>query len=74
MAQRYADLAMASLGQCRLAGFLRLPMNVKQLERDRDLNPLRPRPDFQAMMLDLAFPADPLARWRPLIHHVGGMD
>ena len=26
------------------------------------LDPLRDRPDFQALLLDLAFPADPFAR------------
>jgi hypothetical protein len=30
--------------------------------RDADLDPLRPRPDFQLLLMDLAFPADPFER------------
>jgi serine/threonine-protein kinase len=33
--------------------------NLDQILRDPILNPLRPRRDFQELMLDLAFPADP---------------
>jgi hypothetical protein len=29
---------------------------------DRDLDPLRSRPDFQVLMMDLSFPSDPFAR------------
>jgi serine/threonine-protein kinase len=32
------------------------------MRRDPDLDPLRSRPDFQVLLLDLAFPADPFAR------------
>jgi hypothetical protein len=31
------------------------------MNRDPDLDPLRGRPDFQAMMADLAFPAEPFS-------------
>ena len=34
------------------------------LRTDPDLDPLRSRPDFQALMLDLAFPAESFARPR----------
>jgi hypothetical protein len=30
-----------------------------QLRRDSDLDPLRPRADFRALLLDLDFPANP---------------
>jgi hypothetical protein len=36
--------------------------NVALMQRDHDLDPLRSRPDFQLLMMDLAFPADPFAR------------
>jgi hypothetical protein len=32
------------------------------LRTDLDLDPLRSRPDFQLLMMDLAFPDDPFAR------------
>jgi eukaryotic-like serine/threonine-protein kinase len=31
------------------------------MRRDPDLDPLRPRPDFQVLMMDLAFPDGPFA-------------
>jgi hypothetical protein len=36
------------------------------LEREPALAPLRPRGDFQAMLMDLAFPADPFAVVAPV--------
>jgi eukaryotic-like serine/threonine-protein kinase len=33
-----------------------------KLRNDADLEPLRPRADFQRLLMDLAFPADPFAR------------
>jgi hypothetical protein len=38
--------------------------NVNLIRKDPDLDPLRSRPDFQALLLDLSFPADPFARLR----------
>ena len=35
--------------------------SVDWIRRDPDLDPLRSRPDFQLLMLDLDFPDDPLA-------------
>jgi tetratricopeptide (TPR) repeat protein len=32
------------------------------MSTDHDLDPLRPRPDFQMLMMDLAFPDEPFAR------------
>jgi hypothetical protein len=32
------------------------------MKRDPDLDPLRVRPDFQALMADLAFPSDPFSK------------
>ncbi|MGA2700271.1 MAG: hypothetical protein ABSH35_04145 [Isosphaeraceae bacterium] len=31
------------------------------MRRDADLDPLRSRPDFQMLMMDLAFPDEPFA-------------
>jgi hypothetical protein len=53
-----AERAMAALRQGVGAGYRDLAI----LRTDPDLNPLRSRPDFQALMLDLDFPGDPLAR------------
>jgi serine/threonine-protein kinase len=38
--------------------------DVKWMRRDPDLDPLRRRPDFQLLLLDLEFPADPIERRR----------
>jgi serine/threonine-protein kinase len=35
--------------------------NLNWIRRDPDLEPLRARPDFQTLTLDLAFPSDPFA-------------
>jgi hypothetical protein len=56
--RRYADQAMAALVQAVRSGFKDLAL----LKTDPDLDPLRPRPDFQLLVLDVAFPADPFAR------------
>ena len=62
LAEGDANDATASLSRCRVAGFFRLPMVLKQMERNRDLDSLRSCSNFQGTMLDLAFPADPFAR------------
>jgi hypothetical protein len=51
----YADRAMATLRRAVAAGFAEVAM----LRRDIDLDPLRLRRDFQELLLDLSFPADP---------------
>jgi eukaryotic-like serine/threonine-protein kinase len=51
----YADRAMAALRRAVTAGFA----EVASLRRDIDLDPLRPRRDFQELLMDLSFPADP---------------
>jgi len=53
-----ADRAMESLRQAVAAGYRKLNL----MRSDPDLDPLRSRPDFQFLMMDLAFPADPFAR------------
>jgi hypothetical protein len=52
-----ADRAMHWLRDAVAAGF----RNYSQMRTDADLDPLRPRPDFQLLMRDVAFPADPFA-------------
>src|SRR5262249_30565858 len=48
-----ADRAMAALRQAIAAGYGK----VGKLRRDPDLLPLRARPDFQLLLMDLAMPA-----------------
>jgi tetratricopeptide (TPR) repeat protein len=53
-----AARAMAALRRAVDAGW----DNMERMKQDPDLDPLRARPDFQGLMLDLAFPADPFVR------------
>jgi serine/threonine-protein kinase len=55
-----ADEAMATLQRAIVAGY-REPAHMRQ---DTDLDPIRSRPDFRALMLDLEFPANPFALGR----------
>jgi hypothetical protein len=36
--------------------------DAEHIKTDADLDPLRSRPDFRALILDLAFPSDPFSR------------
>ena len=53
-----ADKAMASLRRAVAAGW----GQAAHMRVDTDLEPLRFRPDFQMLLMDMAFPADPFAR------------
>jgi serine/threonine-protein kinase len=53
-----ADRAMDNLRRAAATGFRMSPL----ITGDRDLDPLRPRPDFRVLMMDLAFPEQPFAR------------
>jgi eukaryotic-like serine/threonine-protein kinase len=53
-----ADRAMEWLRQAVAAGYRKLSF----MRIDSDLEPLRSRTDFQLLMMDLAFPAEPFAR------------
>jgi eukaryotic-like serine/threonine-protein kinase len=53
-----ADRAMAALRRAVEAGFT----DAAHIRADHDLDSLRSRPDFRAMMLDLDFPAEPFVR------------
>ena len=58
-----SDLADRAVAQFRLAlagGY----QNRTLIAKDQDLDPLRGRPDFQLLLMDLAMPADPFARGR----------
>jgi serine/threonine-protein kinase len=50
--------ALDALRRAIAAGY----RDVTWMQRDSDLDPLRSRPDFQVLLLDLAFPADPFDR------------
>ena len=54
----HADRAMAALRRALDAGF----SDAAQLRADHDLDSLRSRPDFRALLMDLDLPADPFAR------------
>jgi tetratricopeptide (TPR) repeat protein/tRNA A-37 threonylcarbamoyl transferase component Bud32 len=52
----YGDRAMIKLSRAVTSDYRLLSALIL---RDLDLDPLRPRRDFQEMMMDLSFPADP---------------
>jgi hypothetical protein len=52
-----AASATKSLQQAIEAGF----RDLDRIRNDNDLNPVRARPEFQMLMMDLAFPAEPFA-------------
>jgi serine/threonine-protein kinase len=56
----YADEAVATLRRCFAAGFRNAPWMLA----DPDLVPLRSRPDFRLLALDMAFPTVPFAAAR----------
>jgi hypothetical protein len=56
--REYADRAMATLRRAAAAGLIRADV----LQSDLSFVPLRSRPDFQLLLMDLAMPADPFAR------------
>jgi tetratricopeptide (TPR) repeat protein len=60
--EQLAARAVLLLDRSRIAGFFRDPAQVDRLVEDTDLDPLRARPDFKLLMMDLAFPSDPFAR------------
>jgi tetratricopeptide (TPR) repeat protein len=58
--QKYAEQAMEALWQAVALGF----RDVSKIVNDTNLSPLRRPADFQALVADLAFPADPFAPGR----------
>jgi serine/threonine-protein kinase len=56
--QAEAERAMHWLHRAVVRGY----RNIALMRRDHDLDPLRSRPDFQLLMMDLEFPDDPFAR------------
>jgi len=61
-AERLAARAVQRLARAGSAGYFASVANLANLKTDRDLDSLRPRADFQALVMDLAFPADPFDR------------
>jgi tetratricopeptide (TPR) repeat protein len=53
-----ADRAMNALRRSLATGMT----DFNMMDHDNDLDPLRDRPDFRALMLDRVFPVDPFAR------------
>jgi eukaryotic-like serine/threonine-protein kinase len=54
-AERLGAQAVDTLRRAAAAGLL----DIVFMRKDTDLDPLRARPDFQKLLLDLSFPADP---------------
>jgi len=52
-ADRYAARAIQLLGQCRQAGYFETPEKVDWAQKDSDLDSLRKRPEFQALIQSL---------------------
>src|SRR5262249_25631517 len=59
LGEQHAARAMSDLAAARRTGYFRDASKVALIRSDHDLDPLRPRPDFQRLVMDLAFPADP---------------
>jgi len=58
----FADRAMVALRRSvEVASPLNLSYVRHLLTEDPDLGPIRSRPDFQLLLRDMAFPADPFA-------------
>jgi tetratricopeptide (TPR) repeat protein len=58
VSKRYATHAVKLLRQAAENGF----RNVVHMKQDTDLDPIRNRPDFQGLVMDMTFPADPFTR------------
>ena len=62
-ADKYAARAGSFIQQSYQAGYFANPAHIKDLQApDPMLDPLRSRPEFQALVRDLVFPVDPFAR------------
>jgi hypothetical protein len=57
--EQYAGRAVALLHQAQKAGYLKQPANVAHRKKDSDLQALRARPDYQALLKELESPAKP---------------
>ena len=61
-AEVYAARALQMLRRVESTGLFKVPFHLRRFESDRTFAPLGSRPDFQALMADVNFPADPFAR------------
>jgi hypothetical protein len=56
--EAHAGRAVAALRRAITAGH----RSVAHMRIDHDLDPIRSRPDFQLLLMDLAFPSDPFSK------------
>lgn len=56
LGERYASRAVALLRKTQAAGWCQYPANLKNLETDKDLDPLRSRADFQKFLKEVKAP------------------
>jgi hypothetical protein len=61
-AERHAVLAVLALTRAVASGTLRGAKAGEEVLIDPDLDPLRLRPDFRLLSMDLAMPTDPFTR------------
>jgi eukaryotic-like serine/threonine-protein kinase len=64
LAEKYATRAIASLAESRRVGYFRDSSKIANMRSDQDLDALRTRADFQLLVRDLCFPAQPFAHPR----------
>src|SRR5262249_2762432 len=50
---QYAARAIELLKRAEVAGFFRLPGNLSDMQKDKDLAPLRSNPEFQKLLADI---------------------
>jgi eukaryotic-like serine/threonine-protein kinase len=58
----YASRALKAFAESQREGFFNKPAEYANMKTDPDIDSLRRRPDFQMLLLDLDFPAEPFAR------------
>ena len=64
LVEQNAARAFSALAEARRAGYFRDASKIELIRSDQDVDALRSRPEFQAFLQDLVFPAEPIVRER----------